>query len=165
MNASNRDRRRLIVSVLCGAWLAGCQTPPKPAPVPEKAATLASKGFVQRDDVWELSLGVKLLFEVDDAALSDGGRGALADVVRTLREIGVERVHVEGHTDNVGSAAYNQALSLRRAESVAQQLVTSGWPDAAIQRVGFGLTKPIADNATPEGRAQNRRVVITVPAD
>jgi outer membrane protein OmpA-like peptidoglycan-associated protein len=79
--------------------------------------------------------------------------------------VGVERVIVEGHTDSVGSARLNEALSLRRAESVAQQLELSGMKPAGIERRGLGFDKPIADNATAEGRAQNRRVVVTVRAD
>ncbi len=161
-------RRRAWTVALCCTLLLGCTTaPPAPAPTPKeaKAAALRSLGFAPVDDGWELNLGVKLLFDVDVDALSADGVAAVADVARTLRKLGIERIRVEGHTDNVGAAAYNAALSKRRAESVARQLVAIGWPADAIERRGFGPDKPVADNATPEGRAQNRRVVIAVPAD
>jgi outer membrane protein OmpA-like peptidoglycan-associated protein len=141
--------------------------PAAPAPVAKEAkvAALRKLGFTPAIDGWELSLGVKLLFETDVDRLSDEGRAAVADVASTLGKLGVERIRVEGHTDNVGSAKYNAGLSQRRAESVARHLVSIGWRDGAIERVGFGFEKPVADNATPAGRAQNRRVVIAVQVD
>ena len=160
--------RRALIGLACGLCLVGCQTaPPAPAPDPkdQKIAALRSLGFMPGNEGWELSLGVKLLFDPDVDAVSDSGRGALDEVARTLARVGIDRVRVEGHTDNVGAARYNRALSLRRAESVAQQLVKGGWRDAAIERVGFGFDKPVADNGTGEGRAQNRRVVVTVQVD
>ncbi len=148
--------------------LMGCQTPPPaPAPVTSEArvATLKSMGFVPNQDAWELSLGVKLLFDTDVDSLSVAGQSALQQVARTLSTIGIDKIRVEGHTDNVGSPRYNDALSIRRAESVAQHLVKAGLAERTIERKGFGADRPVADNATPAGRAQNRRVVITVHAD
>jgi len=144
------------------ALMAGCASTPPPMPAEAKVATLKAAGFAPAGDGWEISLGVKLLFDTDVDGLSEEGRKAVSDLARTLREIGVERIRVDGHTDNVGSHPYNAALSLRRAESVAQQLRAAGWRDEAIERRGFGEAKPVADNATPAGRAQNRRVVIAV---
>ena len=69
---------------------------------------------------------------------------------------------IEGHTDNVGSATLNQQLSTRRADAVKDALVKQGVPIARIKTQGFGLTKPIADNGTPEGRQANRRTDIIV---
>jgi outer membrane protein OmpA-like peptidoglycan-associated protein len=162
----NRGRR--LFGLGCLVWLAACQTAP-PAPEPDKQAlriaALKNLGFVPQDTGWELSLGVKLLFEPDADAVSDAGRQALDQVAHTLTEVGIDRVRVEGHTDNVGTARYNRALSLRRADSVAQQLVKAGWPEDSIERVGHGYDKPVADNATADGRAQNRRVVVTVRVD
>ena len=158
---------RSLAALACALGLAACQTPPaaKADAHTLKITALKNLGFVPQDNGWELSLGVKLLFEPDVDSVSDAGRGALDGVARTLAQVGIDRVRVEGHTDNVGSAKHNQALSLRRAESVAQQLVKVGWRDNAIERVGHGFDKPIADNGTGEGRAQNRRVVVTVQVD
>jgi outer membrane protein OmpA-like peptidoglycan-associated protein len=165
--------RRLCVVLCLAAVLGACQTPPSPpppvAPAPPAAevrvSTLKKLGFVQQDEGWELSLGVKLLFATDIDTLTPEGRESLAGMARTLRDVGIDRIRVEGHTDNVGTASYNRRLSLRRAESVARELAQAGMPPQAIQRLGFGFDKPVADNATAEGRAQNRRVVITVRAD
>jgi len=109
-----------------------------------------------------LTLPQDLLFAVDSATLR-------SDLQRDLRTIGANLVNypdtdvvVVGHTDNTGSAAHNQALSERRAESVAQVLRSQGISQRRIETVGRGLTQPIAANATPEGRAQNRRVEIFI---
>ncbi len=67
-------------------------------------------------------------------------------------------VAIHGHTDNVGGAKYNMKLSLGRAAAVKAYLVSKGIPAARITTKGFGFTKPVADNSTPEGRAKNRRI-------
>lgn len=165
----NTNARRSLLALGLAGLLGACRTAPAPAPgAPgraERVAALQGMGFVPVDDGWELNLGVKLLFASDVDVLSPEGGTAIDAVARSLKSVGIERVTVEGHTDNVGSARHNEMLSLRRAESVARQLVRAGLRDEAIQRRGFGFTKPIADNATPEGRAQNRRVVVTVGVD
>jgi len=163
-------RRRAFMAALGALLVAGCATgPAKPPPVTKetKVAALRKLGFAPTGDGdgWELNLGVKLLFDTDVDRLSDDGRAAVSELARTLGTLGIARVRIEGHTDNVGNAKYNLGLSQRRAESVARHLVASGWPDAAIDRLGFGAGKPVADNATPAGRAQNRRVVIAVQVD
>jgi outer membrane protein OmpA-like peptidoglycan-associated protein len=157
-------RRATLLAI--AAFLAGCQTPPA-APDPRQARleALQKAGFVQSGNDWELSLGTKLLFDLDDDALSAEGRAALAAVANSLNKLGVERVRVEGHTDNSGAPRYNTVLSLRRAEAAAQELLRGGVADRAIERRGFGAERPVADNSTAEGRAQNRRVVITLVAD
>lgn len=167
MGATRMDvTRRLLLSGLATMLLPGCQTtPPTRDGRVERIAALQRLGFVAADDQWELNLGVKLLFESNADELSDAGRESVAGVARGLGSAGIERVIVEGHTDNVGSARHNETLSLRRAQSVAQQLVQGGMSDAAIERRGLGFSRPVADNATPEGRAQNRRVVVTVRVD
>lgn len=154
--------RRACIAALCCVVVLGCSTAPPAPPKEAKIATLKKLGFAPASEGWELSLGVKLLFDSDVDILSNDGRTAVSDLARTLREVGIDRIRVDGHTDNVGSDKYNAGLSRRRAESVAQYLVKVGWRDDAIERHGFGADKPVADNATPSGRAQNRRVVIAV---
>ncbi|TVS04031.1 MAG: OmpA family protein [Rhodobacteraceae bacterium] len=109
-----------------------------------------------------LTLPQDLLFAVDSATLRP-------DLQRDLRTIAVNLVNyprsdviVVGHTDNTGSAEYNQGLSERRAGSVAQVLRGEGVAANRIQTIGRGLTQPVASNATPEGRRQNRRVEIFI---
>ena len=154
--------RRAWLATVCCVVVAGCATTPPSKEA--KIATLKKVGFTPAGaaDSWEISLGVKLLFDSDVDSLSDDGRTAVSDLSRTLRELGIDRIRVDGHTDNVGTDKYNAGLSMRRAESVAQYLRGVGWRDDAIERRGFGADKPVADNATAAGRAQNRRVVIAV---
>ena len=70
-------------------------------------------------------------------------------------------MRIEGHTDNVGSPEYNKGLSKRRAHAVMEYFVSKGIPQVRLKAVGYGLTKPVASNATPDGRAKNRRVQLT----
>lgn len=159
---------RLVAVLLISGALQACQTTPPPSvveTVDSKAVALQTMGFVRTDDGWELSLGATLLFETNKDVLSESGRVSIDEVSRTLRQMGIDRIRVEGHTDNVGSVAYNQGLSLRRARSVATEFIRNGWSAGDIERDGYGFDKPVADNSTAEGRAQNRRVVIMLPAD
>ena len=112
----------------------------------------------------------KLIFETvltDDQAkfksgvakLSDEAKAALDQMVAQVKaQKSAIWVEIEGHTDNVGGAAYNQKLSEDRAASVRNWLVTHGIGAQRLQSKGFGLTQPVADNATDLGRARNRRV-------
>src|SRR5215467_13306322 len=128
-------RRAWLAALCCVALFAGCASAPPPMPKEEKIATLKKAGFAPAGDSWEISLGVKLLFDTDVDSLSDDGRAAVSNLSRTLRDLGIDK--------------YNAALSMRRAESVAQYLRVVGWRDDAIERRGFGADKPVADNATP----------------
>jgi outer membrane protein OmpA-like peptidoglycan-associated protein len=74
-------------------------------------------------------------------------------------------LRVDGHTDNVGTIEYNQQLSMRRAEAVARVLLTCGFARDHLDVRGFGKTRPIADNGTALGRAENRRVAIIVTVE
>ena len=118
--------------------------------------------FEQRDDGWHLSLPAPLIFPFDSDAVAATARENLIAVARELRELGIEQVVVRGHTDTVGTRDYNLALSKRRADAVAKVLAEGGYPSEKIDSKGLGSTVPIADNATAEGRSQNRRVVIIV---
>jgi OOP family OmpA-OmpF porin len=79
-----------------------------------------------------------------------------------LKERGDVKIVVEGHTDSIGSDAYNMKLSRQRAEAVKRYLVGHGTAASRITTEGFGKGQPVASNATAEGRAQNRRVEIHV---
>lgn len=114
---------------------------------------------VNRGDHVQVVMPDNVLFSTDSAAVSSPARADLYAVARTLRDY-PSRVTVIGHTDNTGSAAHNQRLSERRAESVAGVLVSGGAPAGLVSTVGRGFADPVADNSTPYGRAQNRRVEI-----
>jgi len=81
---------------------------------------------------------------------------AFAQKVKSYKGV----IVIEGHTDSKGAAKYNQQLSLKRANAVAQLLINAGFDPKTIKVVGQGEATPVADNATPQGRAKNRRVVV-----
>ena len=109
-----------------------------------------------------LTLPQDLLFATDSATLRPDLQNDLRAIATNLVNYPRSDVIVVGHTDNTGAAAYNQSLSERRATSVAQVLRGQGVAANRIQTIGRGLTQPIADNSTPEGRRQNRRVEIFI---
>jgi len=99
-------------------------------------------------------------FDFDKAEVNASGRDILDHAVKVLRDNPDLHVTVEGHTDSVGSAAYNQKLSERRAQAVKRYLVRQGIESNRISAEGYGKSRPIASNDTDEGRAQNRRAEI-----
>ncbi len=119
-----------------------------------------------RDDVLLLALDDDTQFAVDSAAVQPRFRATLQKVADVLVEHPGTQVAVIGHTDSTGEAAYNQALSERRAEAVRDELVAMGVPAGSLVATGRGESEPRASNATAEGRAANRRVelVLTQPA-
>jgi OOP family OmpA-OmpF porin len=120
--------------------------PPPPPPPPAKGTKIATIGGAQ--------------FDYDRSDIKPAGREVLATAVKVLRDNRTLHVVIEGHTDSVGSDAYNQKLSERRANSVRDYLVRQGIDSSRITTRGYGESRPIASNATPEGRAQNRRADI-----
>jgi outer membrane protein OmpA-like peptidoglycan-associated protein len=109
-----------------------------------------------------LNMPSNITFDVDSAAIKPQFFEVLNSVTLVLNEYKKTYVDVLGHTDSTGSEAYNQQLSERRAESVASYLKSQGVLPARLLTRGFGETQPIASNATPAGRAQNRRVEIVL---
>ncbi|WP_299363203.1 OmpA family protein [uncultured Paracoccus sp.] len=103
-----------------------------------------------------------VLFAVDSAAVSGPAQADLYAVARNLQQYPNSTVQVVGHTDDTGSAAYNQTLSQQRARSVANILAAGGVSPTRIVAVGRGEAQPIASNSTAAGRAQNRRVEIII---
>ncbi|VVE14640.1 putative lipoprotein YiaD [Pandoraea cepalis] len=156
--------RRLmgLVCLVGFAALAGCQTTPVHGLTAEQIAALKSEGFTQTDDGWEFGLSDKVLFDTDEFVIHDAARQTVARIGRTLLKVGLNSVSVYGYTDSVGSDTYNEQLSARRADVVANVLVEAGMQRAAIQTIGAGKRNPVADNSTATGRAQNRRVAIVI---
>ncbi len=106
-----------------------------------------------------------LLFDVGSYQLRPATRNNLVELAKTLNKYPDTEILVEGHTDNRGAADYNMTLSENRAKSVYNQLVRQGISSKRFTVVGYGLTQPIADNNTTEGRQLNRRVEIAIFAD
>ena len=99
-----------------------------------------------------------IFFITGSSKLSSKSYPALDEVAKILGENTAVKLSIEGHTDNVGKAEYNQKLSEDRAASVKAYLVSKGVDEARLNAAGFGLTQPVADNKTAAGRAKNRRV-------
>lgn len=97
-------------------------------------------------------------FEFDSAKLTAGSSVTLDDAVEILKRHSDTKIEIAGHTDSVGSSEYNQGLSVRRAQAVADYMIAHGANAANLFVVGYGETDPVADNATEAGRAANRRV-------
>jgi OOP family OmpA-OmpF porin len=122
--------------------------PPPPPPPPEPAVDICAGVIRLR--------GVE--FEFDSATLTAVSSVVLDTAVEGLQECPDVAVRVEGHTDSIGTEAYNQSLGLRRAESVKDYLVGGGVAAARITARSHGESNPVATNDTDEGRALNRRV-------
>lgn len=103
-----------------------------------------------------------VLFASAKDTLLPTAQNRLGQVAEALKNQGDHKILVEGHTDSQGSDASNQLLSERRAQAVAAFLVSRGIPASQIRGEGLGESRPVADNATPEGRANNRRVEIVI---
>lgn len=118
---------------------------------------------VTRDgDHITLNMPGNVTFASDSSDLKPDFFPVLDSVTLVLKEYDKTVVEVAGHTDSTGSDQYNQALSERRAATVASYLVNRGVLEMRMIRVGLGESRPVADNATPEGRALNRRVELTL---
>ncbi|PNP97427.1 OmpA family protein [Moraxella sp. RCAD0137] len=109
-----------------------------------------------------LTMPGNITFAHDDATLNSAFLGSLNQLAATMRQYGETTIVVAGHTDSTGQAAYNQALSERRAAAVRNYLVSQGVSASRIQIVGYGMRQPVDTNATEAGRAKNRRVELTI---
>ncbi len=130
----------------------------------QAAADLAAFASVKQEPRgMVITLSGSVLFASNHAELLPSAQVKLNEVALALTRQDVEsKITVEGHTDSQGEPAYNQDLSQRRAQSVRDYLVSRGIAADRVTAQGFGLTRPIADNASAEGRANNRRVEIVV---
>jgi outer membrane protein OmpA-like peptidoglycan-associated protein len=117
---------------------------------------------IRQGDDLILRMPSGITFPVDSSAIQPQFRSTLDGVAQTLGSYNQTYIDVLGHTDSTGSDAYNQALSERRAQSVADYLSMRGVARARMGIRGYGETQPIAPNETEEGRSQNRRVEIKV---
>jgi OOP family OmpA-OmpF porin len=141
-----------MMTVDCGAPAPVEAKAPPPPPAPPPAPTYET-----------VTLTSEALFDHDKSNLKPQGKAqldALADKIN--KDDRVVDVKIIGHTDSDGSEAYNQALSLRRANTVRDYVVEKGVRPEIISVSGMGESQPVADNSTKEGRAQNRRVEVMV---
>ena len=122
---------------------------------------------VQRTANDELNVTVQneVLFDFNSAALRSSSRDALREMANVFEKYPDTTIKVEGHTDSIGTASYNERLSERRADSVASYLENLGVRSARVRTIGFGESQPRASNNTASGRQQNRRVEIHIKAN
>lgn len=135
--------------------------PPPPPPPPAKPAPAPAKP-APKPVAEKVTLAADVLFDFDKSVLKPEGKAKLDDLANKVKAINLEVVIAIGHTDSIGSDAYNQKLSVRRAESVKAYLVSKGVEPNRIYTEGKGEKQPVASNKTKEGRQKNRRVEIEV---
>jgi outer membrane protein OmpA-like peptidoglycan-associated protein len=112
-----------------------------------------------------ITLPGSVLFASGKSELLAGAQERLAQVADALKDQEDKKILIEGHTDSRGSEMMNMELSRRRAEAVSSLLISRGIPAERVTAVGVGPSRPVADNSTAEGRANNRRVEIVIQAD
>ena len=126
---------------------------PAPMPAPAPAPVPTSE---------KVSFAAEALFDFNKSNVKPEGKAALDDLLAKLQGMNTEVMVTVGHTDSVGSDAYNQKLSMRRAEAVKAYIVSKGVDASRVYTEGKGESQPIADNKTAAGRAKNRRVTVEV---
>ena len=138
--------------------------PQKVAAVPADPAPQALAAPAAMPVTEKVTMDADALFDIDKSIIKPKGQEALDEVVRKLNLAGAELglIVSTGHTDSTGSADYNMDLSTRRAEAVKTYFIAKGIDGDRINTVGEGERLPVADNATAQGRTENRHVVIEV---
>ncbi|NHZ40765.1 OmpA family protein [Massilia aquatica] len=139
--------------------------PPPPAVVPTVAPAAAQPPAEPAKPVptsEKTTFSAEALFAFDSSVLRPAGKASIDELLSKLQGMDTDVMITVGHTDSIGSNAYNEKLSLRRAASVKTYLVSKGIDASRIYTEGKGETQPVADNKTAEGRAKNRRVTVEV---
>ncbi len=103
-----------------------------------------------------------VLFEFNSSRLTGDARSTVREIARVVKDSARRHISVEGHTDSVGTVAYNQRLAESRAHSVVNELMQHGVPHGRLSSRGFGESRPVASNKTDEGRQRNRRVEVVI---
>ena len=156
--------------------MAGCASAPEPAPEPKAApaapapapapapaaAPAAAPKAPPPPAAVKVTYAADTFFDFDKAVIKPEAKAKLDDLAQKVKGINLEVIIAVGHTDSTGPDAYNQKLSVRRAEAVKAYLMSKGIDKNRVYTEGKGEKQPVADNRTAEGRAKNRRVEIEV---
>jgi len=164
LTAGNNPFKSAMIGAAAGALVGGAAGNYMDKQEKKLRQQMAGTGVdvVRKGDNITLDMPGNLTFGFDSADVNAQFYPVLNKVAETLREYDKTVIEVAGHTDSTGSADYNQKLSERRADNVAGYLAGQGVPSARMVTVGAGEGHPVASNETEEGRAQNRRVEITI---
>lgn len=128
----------------------------------KQARMLKKEGFVLTQDGWSLALPEKLLFNFDDYQIQPHQKANLTKLATQLSKYELDKIKFIGHSDNVGQASYNQQLSEKRAQSVANIFLEHGYKSKNVQIIGRGADQPLVANDSEVNRATNRRVNVTI---
>ncbi|MBE0453232.1 MAG: OmpA family protein [Roseovarius sp.] len=158
------DTKATVIGGAIGAAVGGAIGAQMAAQERELRRSLAGTGadVTNTGSQLRVILPESVTFRTASSVVDPGFRPALRAVSESLRQHPNSTVRVIGHTDNVGSAAYNNQLSQERAMAVARELIAAGTSAARITVSGRGFYEPITSNASAAGRAQNRRVEIVI---
>jgi outer membrane protein OmpA-like peptidoglycan-associated protein len=164
LSAGNNPFKSAMIGAAAGALVGGSVGYYQDKQEAKLRQQMAGTGVdvVRKGDNITLDMPGGVTFAFDSANLNSQFYPVLDKVATTLAEFDKTVIEVAGHTDSVGTAAYNQQLSERRANSVAAYLASRGVSQSRMVTIGAGKDHPIASNDTEEGRAQNRRVEITI---
>ena len=146
----------------CDGALVKAAEQPAPAPAVAPAAPAPAPVAPPVAQTQKVTYAADAFFDFDKSVLKPEGKAKLDDVASKVKNINLEVIIAVGHTDSIGSDAYNQKLSVRRAEAVKAYLVSKGIDKSRVYTEGKGEKQPVADNKTAAGRAKNRRVEIEV---
>jgi outer membrane protein OmpA-like peptidoglycan-associated protein len=163
-NTMNRHQQRVMLLfglLLISAALLGRANGSQAQPRAEAARSAVDARGSDRGRGLVLTLG-DLMFDEGKSSLQSSAMTAIDRLAQLMAVYPERSVRIEGNTDSAGDAAANQALSERRAVAVRDALIARGVDATRIEAVGYGETRPIADNATPGGRQKNRRIDIVL---
>ncbi len=170
--AAVKDSSGACIVAAGGQNLKECSGAKTPAPAPAAAAAPAAPSAPSAPAApaaaakapssvrQSVVIQADALFDFDKSVVRPDGKKSIDEALAKLHGVSLEMVIATGHTDSIGTEAYNQKLSERRAAAVKDYLVSKGIPSAKVTTIGKGKTQPVATNKTKEGRQKNRRVDI-----
>lgn len=155
-------KRLLSPLIIATLVLTGCQAPQGKF-TREQVAAMQSYGFTESAGDWSLGLSDTILFDKNDYKLRAESQQQIQSMAARLASVGLNHARMDGHTDNYGEDSYNEALSLKRANVVADAWATGAKiPRSNLTTQGLGKKYPVASNQSAKGRAENRRVAVVI---